>query len=341
MKEVTRKHLEDINYLKVTKVAIGSTTAILSANAMGLKYSASAGIIALLTITDTKKDTISLAKNRIIAYLISTVIAYVVFETLGYSTLVFGIYMLLFMSCCCVLKYTNVISICAVQTTHYLAEHHIGFSMLMNETAVFMIGAGIGVLLNLYMPDYTNILMEDIKKLEDEVRVIYGSFAKRLEHKDDNTINLEVNKLLLRLKKDIKEALSHAYTDSDNSLRVNRRYYIEYLVMRKHQTRKLEQVNQLIERLTYLPPQSQKLSRLCIEIQDTYEESNSGTHLLTSVNKLRKEYQEEEIPMTREEFENRAILFQILQEVEEFLMIKLEFTNQCAQTQVELEWQRE
>ena len=74
------KDIRRLNYLKIIKIAIGSSIAILIANLFGLKYSASAGIITLLSIQDTKKQTIEVAKRRIVACAFAFLTAYILFN---------------------------------------------------------------------------------------------------------------------------------------------------------------------------------------------------------------------------------------------------------------------
>ncbi len=47
--------------LKMVKIAIGSVISIFLADMMGLSYSTSAGIITLLTIQDTSRETIAIS----------------------------------------------------------------------------------------------------------------------------------------------------------------------------------------------------------------------------------------------------------------------------------------
>ena len=50
-------YFKNINLIKVIKIAVGTGLAIFIAGIFGLNYSASAGIITLLSIQDTKKST--------------------------------------------------------------------------------------------------------------------------------------------------------------------------------------------------------------------------------------------------------------------------------------------
>ena len=52
-----------------------------------------------------------------------------------------------------------------------------------------------------------------------------------------------------------------------------------------------------------------------------------GLKIIDKLNLLRDEYKLMELPINRDEFENRALLFQFLNDLEEFLIIKKEFKS--------------
>ena len=77
--------------LKMVKIAIGSVISIFLADMMGLSYSTSAGIITLLTIQDTSRETIAISAKRIGAFLVAAVLSYVVFQFFGYHVFSYGV----------------------------------------------------------------------------------------------------------------------------------------------------------------------------------------------------------------------------------------------------------
>src|SRR5690554_578863 len=85
-----------VDIIKVLKIGLGSSIAILIANLFGLQNSLSAGIITLLSIQDTKKETLLIALKRLFAFGIAIVIAYLLFENLGYEPLIFGLFLVVF-----------------------------------------------------------------------------------------------------------------------------------------------------------------------------------------------------------------------------------------------------
>ena len=81
---------------RTLKTGIGATVAMLIAQKLNLSFSASAGIITILSIQNTKRASCEIAIRRMIATVIALAIGGILFELLGFNALVFGIYIIIF-----------------------------------------------------------------------------------------------------------------------------------------------------------------------------------------------------------------------------------------------------
>ena len=70
---------------------------------------------------------------------------------------------------------------------------------------------------------------------------------------------------------------------------------------------------------------SYEVEKLLYEIQDSYSELNDGVQLKEKVQNVYQYYETKALPKTREEFENRAKLYQLLTEIQTFIDIKVNF----------------
>ena len=86
--------------LKILKIAVGSMLAMAAAQALGLRYSSSAGVITLLSIQDTKRETIRVTGRRFLAFLAAMVLGPVSFALAGYRPLAIGNYQLKYTPMC-------------------------------------------------------------------------------------------------------------------------------------------------------------------------------------------------------------------------------------------------
>ncbi len=71
--------------------------------------------------------------------------------------------------------------------------------------------------------------------------------------------------------------------------------------------------------------QTRLLSEFTNDVAINIHEDNDCIKLIDKLDLLRKYYKMMELPKNRIEFENRALLFQFLNDLEDFLIIKKEF----------------
>lgn len=310
--------LKTVNVLFLLKTGIGSTVAILLANALGLAYSPSAGIITLLTIQNTKKETILIALKRVEAFILATVLSYLVFSGIGYSALAFGAFVALFVAICVLLDLKDGIAMNAVLMTHFLIEKHMDPPLIINEIILLFIGMGIGIILNLIMPRNRERIRKEQMLLEEEIKTTLRSIGGILNKKETNYDFSHVDILLERL-------LKSAYEDAGNRLLSDTKYLVSYLEMRKLQVGVLKDILTKLEHIEVLPVQADPIAAFIDSITNSFHERNNVEGLLMELEKLMEHFRGEVLPQSREEFENRAILFQVVKELEYFLMLKRNF----------------
>ena len=124
-------HVKKRMALKAFKIAVGSGIAIVIAEFFGLKYTTTAGVITLLTVQNTRKDTIQLTLERFWSFLLSILLIYICFHYTGSRDWVNFIFYILFMVMSCYyFDWANTISVNAVMGTHYLTapDYILGFA---------------------------------------------------------------------------------------------------------------------------------------------------------------------------------------------------------------------
>lgn len=335
--------LKTLNWLSLLKTGIGTAIAIILAEAIGIAYSPSAGIITLLTIQNTKKETIQIAFRRILAFILAVAIAFILFISIGYTPLVFGLFALIFVALCNLLGLQDGISMNAVLITHFLIEQTMDVAMLINEIALLFIGMGIGIVINLIMPSNIKEIQQEQRDFEDEMKVLLRGLADDLRYKgkslikDKDNIPSEVIESyekqaskrkttdFARINSKLKDLINMANVNSGNTLLSDTSYLISYLHMREHQIDGLKSINKLINQIPVLLEQSIHLADYIDHVAESFHELNNVKDLLADIEGLYDHYRNDRLPESREEFEYRAILFQILNELEHFLKIKREF----------------
>lgn len=308
--------------VKLIKYVTGSVAAVLLAVALQLQFAYAAGIITLLTIQDTKKETVKIAVKRIIIFLIMTALSVLIFPLAGFHVWAFGIVLVPYLFCCMALDMKEAIAPIAVLCTHYISAQSCSAGMIGNELLILVIGAGIGVLCNLFMPDGREQLVRYQRSVDDKMVHILQRMALyiELEDKSDYTGNCfeELDGMLADLKKEALHYMNNHLIEEDD-------YYYEYMQMRAKQCNILKRIYADIIRLTATQEQGKKLAEFIRKTAVEFTEKNDTQGLLSELEQLHGYYERQELPTTRQEFENRSMLYHILEDMKIFLEIKKEF----------------
>ena len=323
--------MQKLNGMKVIKIAFGSTLAIVIAKLLGLSYVTSAGVITLLSIQNTKRETLFVVWKRLCAFFIALVTAYLCFSLFGYRTWALCVFLLIFVGICHICSFHDAIAMNVVLVTHFYAEQSMSFFWIRNEALLFFVGAGIGVLMNLYIPDNREAIKKSQAEIEEAMRGILGRMASALlkESKTDYDGNC-----FGPLEHLLEDATKKAVENRDNTLLSNTKYYMKYMNMRTNQIPVLKRIYENICLLNKVPSQTFAVSAFIDSIALSFHESNNAKLLLEKLEELKQEMKKEALPADREEFENRAVLYRILYDLEELMMIKRKFVEDLSEDEI-------
>ena len=87
------------------------------------------------------------------------------------------------------------------------------------------------------------------------------------------------------------------------------------------------QIYNSIQMIAYLPDQAPIIADFFERISQEYAKTNDVKSLLDTLHELILSMKNEKLPTKREEFESRAVLFYILKQLEEFLILKRNFVE--------------
>ena len=100
---------------------------------------------------------------------------------------------------------------------------------------------------------------------------------------------------------------------------------LNYIIMREQQSKIIKRMYESIKRMESVPVQAEVIATFLHQISLKYHRENTVEELLSNLYKLMEQMKKEQLPLSREEFEARAILYYLLLNCEEFLMLKKEF----------------
>lgn len=321
--------------LKLAKISVGSAVSIFLADIIGLSSGTSAGIITLLTIQDTSKETIIISIKRVYAFLLATALSYAIFHLAGYHAVSYGIFLFLFIACCKPLQLSAAVSTNAVLVTHYLLAKNMPLALIGNEALLLFIGAGIGTLLNLYMPGKVKEIRTTQHTLEEDLRTILLRMSEYIKKEDKSDYT---GSCFNKLSKDLSEGKKQAYAYMNNTFFQESKYFIEYMNMREQQCTVLRDIYKKIINIHKIPAQAKQISAFIYKVSISFGESNNAKELLEELSKLLEQMKDSSLPVTREEFENRALLYSILMDLEYFLQLKKEFAASLTEEQIKQYW---
>jgi len=304
------------------KISAGCAAAIVISTLLGVKYSATAGLITVLSIQNTKKETAEIALKRLISFITAIITSFISFRFLGYTTTAFAVYLFVFILICGLFRAQSAIVPVSVLIAHILSEKHFDLQIVINEFLLLFIGAGTGFLLNLYLHRDTKKMVEYRTAVDDEIKAIIGRMADRVLVSDKSDYTGDCFR---RLDGYMKSARDLAVLNRQNSLINNDNYDLLYLDMRQKQCTILYEMYKSVKEMDSTPEQAHILSELLKKIKDEYHEYNNVSRLLEETNKVITEMKDQKMPESRDEFENRASLYNLMIRTREFLTIKKMF----------------
>ena len=309
--------MNKIDISKILKLSLGSSLAIFIAYFFQLQYAMVAGVITLLVVKDTKKETIKGALGKLLGFILCTLYSYLCFNFLGYNLWSFSLYILIIISTCFVLNIRYVIAMCVVISSHYLLQESMSIYWILNETGLFIIGAGIGIIINMFMFSNKEHIYEGQQRLQKQVSLILVEISEMINKPGrDNNIKHNIS-ILSNL---IDSSTKAAYFNINNNLLSDTKYFLDHMEIIKSQRNILNTLYDLVSQLNYLPAQGQIVSNFINKVGNTSFEVNTVNDLLNYLEKMYNDMKTQPLPQDRDEFENRAILFLCLIEMKKYLI---------------------
>ena len=168
--------------------AIGAT---LLAQALQLEFAISAGIVAILTIQPTKRETVSTALGRLYAFIVAMVIAFVSFKLFGFTVSAFFVYLAVFICVCQIFKWYSAMAMNSVLISHFITLGTMDFGAVSNEVLIFVIGVGAGILANMHLGKRAEYIEKLIRRTDAQIVKILSRMSQRVVDKDISDYNGE------------------------------------------------------------------------------------------------------------------------------------------------------
>ena len=312
---------------RTIKLILATCLACLVASFLDLSSAVSAGIIALLSLSDTRRSTLKLAHNRFFSMILALTIGVLAFQLLGFHLWSLGLYLALYIPIAYKMGLEIGITPSSVLVGHLLVQESISLTLLINEFLLFAIGTGFALLVNLYMPSREEEISHYYTLVEEKLKNILLRFYYYLSRGDGRNKAQLVDELDSLL----EEALRLVYLEHSNHLFHQTDYHIHYFEMRQSQSRILRNMAQQINTCQLAASETLILAQLFSKIAGQLSQTNPASSLLDDIERFLEVFRNRSLPKTREEFETRATLLQLLREAKTFIQVKVDFYQKYGQ----------
>lgn len=309
-----------LNSLKIT---IGVAIAILLAKALKMEFYTSVGTIVIVTMLPAKKQSIKLAATRLLAAIVSLALSSVLFIVFGFSLAVFTVYILIFTLLMHIFDMKLAIVLNVVLVLHIYSLQELSFSILLNEFGLMFLAISVALIINVFILDIEDELIEYQKKAESLFQSIFNNMGKRLENQCKAEV---IRDELDQLDELLSKSEVRAYKYMNNYYLQENNYYVEYFSMRRQQYYTVELMQKFLK-LNFLLETEVKL------LKDFTDNFVNNTKVLdTCVDQIKIlegiKYHFTylaDLPSTLNQLQNRIALHQYLYSLEDLISVKMRF----------------
>ncbi|GAA0416490.1 MAG: aromatic acid exporter family protein [Bacillota bacterium] len=306
---------------RTIKTAIGTPIAIWIAQLLGVTNFVSAGILTILCIQPSRKQSFLSAWNRFLACIIASILSILFFHYIGYHPAVVGLLLAIFIPITVYLNITQGIATSSVIILNLYGAHYLDYDFLVDQFLLIIIGIGTGLLLNLYMPSLDKKLKEKQRELEENFQSVLYEIALYVRNRN---IVWDGNEIT-RIEQLLVEAADLVERDKENHILRNKHPYRDYFRMRSRQFELLQRMLPLVTKLPKKDSITEKIASFFEGLSKAVHPGNTAIIYLEELEQLRKDFDREDLPCSREEFETRANLFRLLHDIEDYLLLKKRF----------------
>jgi uncharacterized membrane protein YgaE (UPF0421/DUF939 family) len=305
---------------RITKTALAVVFSIYLAGLLRLDTYTFAGVIAILALQATRKASFAIAGKLLLAAGITLIFGSILFYLLGFHVYVIGCILLIVIPLLVKAGAENGVVLSSVVSLHLYAAQQISLGVIWNEMMILFCGILVSLIINtVYMPSRTKRVQEIKEKLNKECASVFTELANHLERKDYIWSGREIIAISDLIELGKREALLEAENSVTRDDMESYRYFAE-------KERKFEIIKRMLTLLSHVQKvvvQGEMLAavlrKIAVKIKDGKDKELAVMY--DEIYVLRKEYEAMPLPTTREEFEIRAALLQILNELERYIQI--------------------
>lgn len=301
---------------RTIKTAVGVSLSILLAQSLHLEYFTAAGILTLLCIQRSRRQSAKAVFSRLCACFGSLLSSAALFQWIGYYPYAFLIFLLLFIPLCVRFGVQEGIASSSVIVMHVYMHKSVEPAFFLNEVLVILIGLGVALLVNWYMPS----IDKELVRYRDEVDRLIGTILDEIAKYLKEGYTLWDGKELLQLPALLDKARSLAKLDAENKRSGCEHSFGQYFETKRKQSEILEWMLPSVSRISIQMDQGIRIGDFVEELKaELAGRSGRSSDLSDKLRTIREYHKQLPLPESREEFENRASLYAVANDLERFV----------------------
>ncbi len=313
-------------FVEAFKIALGSCISILIADKLELQYSASAGITTLLTLMTMRKETFRLAAFRLVTFAISIATAGFAFVYVPVKGIGYGIYLLVVVFISLAIGWRSTISVNAVIGTHFLTTLDFSLESIRNEILIVIIGSAVALVINLFGLDRSLKKMIEHNKAYTEEKI-----SRIMQHLSEYVLGKKLEQgvwdEIIGYENELKAFIEQSHEYRANDIRGENESYVEYFDMRREQITIFHALHYEIKKIRSFPQEANIVSDLMKELMVHLPTTSDMEAEMDIFESYLKKYEEIDMPTDHEDFHNKAILFHILMDLGDCLVLKRRYVD--------------
>ncbi|WP_340023955.1 aromatic acid exporter family protein [Paenibacillus sp. FSL K6-1096] len=303
---------------RIIKTAAATLLSILLAAAAGIPNAQSAGLLAILGVETTRKRSLRTITARFFASLVGLFLGCILFYLLGFHYWVLGLYVLFGFPLIVRSGFKEGIVTSSVIVFRVFGQAELTVHIILQQVELLAVGLGSAGLVNfIYMPPAGDKMAGIRKEVDGYFSVIFRQMARTLRDPG----YLWDGKELIGAGEAVQKGLNAAAREMENHVIHPDEAWNVYFYMRKEQLESIQNMMQLLSQVYRQLPHGDMVAELFDQLSgDVLAEEYTGRteRLLQS---LEQEFQEMELPDSREEFEIRSAILQLCRELALYLKI--------------------
>lgn len=303
------------------KYVVVMTLSVVFAQWFHLNNVMTAGVIGILTVAETRRSTVRLAGERLVAMVLALGCIVILAYLFGFDLVVISLFLAIYVPLCMWLNVSTGIVPSVVLVGQLLVAQSIALPNIWNQAIVYMIGSLSALLVNGYMPSHVSEITENREQIVVSLQQVVLLLSQYLYGEVENLPWQE----LQQLESSIEVGKQLVLHEQGNQLFRQMEASLHYLEMRDGQAQLMRQMLETVATTHFDSREGKVLAGLFYLTSNQIHTLNSATYIVEDIDILQYEFKQRALPKTREEFEHRATLFQLLNQFRRFIILKADF----------------